>query len=132
MCIRDRVKNLMLEIGTKDQILFWNADQLQLMNSPGRRFVVFCSPYGTGKSILMSTKCEMEATNNCDEKNGKKCLYVYGGQEVSRKHTLLHLQQISKWQGKEFYQNIDVLDYWDIAVSTTVPLLLPVTTNDCE
>ena len=114
----EEVKKLMEEVGTAHQILFWNKGQHQLMKGPDSKFVVFTSPYGTGKSVLMTHKCEEEAKKNLMSKNGKRCLYMYGSREVSRKYTLLQLQQIRKWQGHDFYQNIDVRSYCDILVST--------------
>ena len=113
----EEVKGLMKGVGTAHQVLFWNKNQYQLMNGSGGRFVVFASPYGTGKSVLMSHKCEEEAKKNMISKNGLKCLYVYGGRLVSKKYTLLQLKQMRKWQGQDFYQNIDILSYYDIAVS---------------
>lgn len=111
------VEKLMEVSGSTHQILFWNANQLKLMSGDDNKFVLFCSPYGTGKSALMRSKCEEEAQKNFNEKNGKKCLYVYGGMRAQKRYTLLQIKHIRQWKSKNFFHNVDILSYYDIAVS---------------
>ena len=113
----EEVTKLMQQVGHAHQIMFWNRGQYELMRGPDNNFILFRSPYGTGKSVLMTYKCEEEARNNFNSNNGKRCLYAFGGNFATKKYTLLHLQQIRKWQGEDFFQNIDVLSIYDIMVS---------------
>ena len=105
----EKISDLMKEVGSPDNIVFWNPGQLDLMEYRKHNFVCFDSGPGTGKSILMQTKCEQEA------QAGRKCLYITGGIIPTTQYTLLHRQLRERWKSQP---NIQLMSFYELLVRT--------------
>ena len=104
------------KIGSADNILFWSQGQLDLLTRD-EPFVVFKSGFGSGKSVLLRTKAEQEATKLKKAGSIQKCLYVIGGREISRNYTLLQMSLLNDWAKEDFFDNIELLSMFELMVS---------------
>ena len=114
----DTITEVMGKISTVDNILFWTKDQINLMSGIGNEFICFKSYYGSGKSILLRSKCEQEAEKNYVEGNQKRCLYIVGGKMPTRKFTLLHMTLNEHWRNKDYRGNIQLMSVYELMVGT--------------
>ena len=121
----DTITEVMGKISTVDNILFWTKDQINLMSGVGNEYILFKSYYGTGKSILLRAKCEQEAETNYLAGNQKRCLYVVGGLQATRKYTLPHMALNEHWRNKDYRANIQFISIYELMVSTEIIKILP-------
>ena len=87
------------------------------MNGSVNDYILFKSVYGSGKTILMRTRCEQEAEKNFASGDGKKCLFVVGGMKASNKFMLLQMALSIQWQHKPYGKNIELQSVYDLMVS---------------
>jgi len=116
----ETITDVMEKVSTVDNILFWTKDQINLLKGSGNENILFRSIYGSGKSILLRSKCEQEAEKNLNEGLHKKCLYIVGGRYPTRKYTLLHLALREHWANPAFAQNIQLLSIYELMVSKEI------------
>ena len=94
------------------------------MSGVGNEYILFKSYYGSGKSLLLRSKCEQEAEKNYDAGNQKRCLYIVGGQTPTRKYTLLHMTLNEQWRNKHYRANIQLMSVYEFMVSAEIIITL--------
>jgi DNA replication protein DnaC len=64
------------QISTLEKLFFWNKVQYTLLNNQQLRRMVFVSPFGTGKTVLLKAKAKQLVAK------GEKVAFVFIGEET--------------------------------------------------
>ena len=102
-------------------IIFWSEKQLPLLESQDPKFkrVIFCSTYGSGKTLIIREKIERLASQ------GQKTLYILGvGNADEGEKNLLHLKLQNRWSHDEFGCHISILNRGELDVREEINTML--------